>query len=102
MNQPACVCGHPHEAHEHYRPGTDCALCGPDSCRQFRAVDGLLARLGRVLLPSAAAEAVHPASEKQTISPAEPVHATDAAPPSKVQERRARNQARAYKSGPAA
>ncbi len=22
-----CRCGHPHEAHEHYRPGTDCALC---------------------------------------------------------------------------
>ena len=23
-----CVCGHPHQAHEHLRKGTDCALCG--------------------------------------------------------------------------
>jgi hypothetical protein len=22
-----CVCGHPKQAHQHYRPGTDCALC---------------------------------------------------------------------------
>ena len=28
-----CVCGHPREAHEHYRPGTDCALC---DCPKFR------------------------------------------------------------------
>lgn len=28
-----CVCGHVHEAHEHYRRGTDCALC---DCRRFR------------------------------------------------------------------
>jgi hypothetical protein len=23
----ACVCGHPKQAHQHYRAGTDCALC---------------------------------------------------------------------------
>ena len=28
-----CVCGHPQEAHEHYRPGSDCALC---DCPRFR------------------------------------------------------------------
>ncbi|PZF54949.1 hypothetical protein DEJ23_13055 [Curtobacterium sp. MCSS17_008] len=28
-----CVCGHQHEAHEHYRPGSDCALC---DCPRFR------------------------------------------------------------------
>ncbi|WP_248705112.1 hypothetical protein [Curtobacterium sp. MWU13-2055] len=30
----ACgTCGHAQAAHEHYRPGTDCALC---DCRKFR------------------------------------------------------------------
>jgi hypothetical protein len=29
-----CTCGHPHGAHEHYRRGTDCALC---ACPKFRA-----------------------------------------------------------------
>ncbi|WP_176491760.1 hypothetical protein [Curtobacterium sp. 'Ferrero'] len=28
-----CVCGHPREAHEHYRRGSDCALC---DCPRFR------------------------------------------------------------------
>lgn len=28
-----CVCGDPGSVHEHYRAGTDCALC---SCRKFR------------------------------------------------------------------
>jgi hypothetical protein len=29
-----CTCGHGADAHEHYRRGTDCALC---SCPKFRA-----------------------------------------------------------------
>jgi hypothetical protein len=29
-----CVCGHDRSAHEHYRAGTDCALC--ESCNRFR------------------------------------------------------------------
>jgi hypothetical protein len=29
-----CTCGHAANAHEHYRRGTDCALC---SCPKFRA-----------------------------------------------------------------
>lgn len=28
-----CVCGHVQDAHEHYRPGSDCALC---DCPRFR------------------------------------------------------------------
>lgn len=31
-----CVCGHPRAAHEHYRRGTDCTLCGPQACPRFR------------------------------------------------------------------
>ncbi|PRY70407.1 hypothetical protein B0I08_101542 [Glaciihabitans tibetensis] len=30
-----CVCGHAHEAHEHYRKGTDCAVCGAGQCIKF-------------------------------------------------------------------
>lgn len=30
-----CSCGHLREHHEHYRRGTDCALC---DCRRFRRV----------------------------------------------------------------
>ena len=29
-----CTCGHGHPAHEHYRRGSDCALC---TCAAFRA-----------------------------------------------------------------
>lgn len=32
-----CQCGHPAEAHEHYRRGSDCAVCGPADCNRFRA-----------------------------------------------------------------
>jgi hypothetical protein len=32
-----CECGHPAEAHEHYRPGSDCGFCGPDRCPGYRA-----------------------------------------------------------------
>ncbi|GAA2749544.1 hypothetical protein [Amnibacterium kyonggiense] len=31
-----CVCGHAHDAHEHYRRGTDCAICGAETCPKFR------------------------------------------------------------------
>lgn len=31
-----CRCGRPRAAHEHYRRGTDCALCGPDACPRYR------------------------------------------------------------------
>ena len=32
-----CVCGHLHEAHEHYRRGSDCAICGAETCAKYRA-----------------------------------------------------------------
>jgi hypothetical protein len=38
---PICACGHLRTAHEHYRRGTDCALC---TCAQFHR-RGLLGRL---------------------------------------------------------
>lgn len=28
-----CACGHPRQAHQHYRRGTDCAMC---SCQRYR------------------------------------------------------------------
>lgn len=31
-----CVCGHTKAAHEHYRRGSDCALCGAATCGRFR------------------------------------------------------------------
>ena len=34
-----CVCGHGRDAHEHYRPGTDCGACG-STCRAFHARTG--------------------------------------------------------------
>lgn len=35
-DQQMCRCGHTHEAHEHLRRGTDCALCAPGDCKKFR------------------------------------------------------------------
>lgn len=32
-----CRCGHDAQAHEHYRPGSDCGACGAASCARFRA-----------------------------------------------------------------
>jgi hypothetical protein len=31
-----CVCGHGAQAHEHYRPGTDCGACGRRACGEYR------------------------------------------------------------------
>lgn len=33
-----CECGHAREAHEHYRRGTECAICDIRQCSQFRPV----------------------------------------------------------------
>jgi len=46
-----CTCGHPAEAHEHYRAGDDCGACGAAVCAHYAPVDGpakkgLLRRLG--------------------------------------------------------
>jgi hypothetical protein len=33
-----CRCGHPRDAHEHYRLGTDCSLCArPRYCQAYRS-----------------------------------------------------------------
>jgi hypothetical protein len=36
-----CVCGHVWAAHEHYRKGTDCALCPAGDCDWFRPTGAL-------------------------------------------------------------
>jgi hypothetical protein len=33
----ACRCGHAFEAHEHYRSGTDCGICGNAVCPAYQA-----------------------------------------------------------------
>jgi hypothetical protein len=33
VDGPLCTCGHGRQAHQHYRRGTDCALC---ACAGFR------------------------------------------------------------------
>lgn len=47
-----CRCGHEREAHDHYRAGTECALCGAEGCPRYRdgrvlgtGVPGLLSRV---------------------------------------------------------
>jgi hypothetical protein len=43
-----CRCGHPRSAHQHYREGTECALCL--DCLRFRPADGRIRRLAAILL----------------------------------------------------
>jgi hypothetical protein len=31
-----CRCGHRYEAHDHWRRGTECVICGQPGCAQFR------------------------------------------------------------------
>ncbi|GAA1284244.1 hypothetical protein GCM10009609_56510 [Pseudonocardia aurantiaca] len=44
-----CTCGHPKAAHDHYRAGTDCGVCGATACAKFRSVKrkGIVRRLLR-------------------------------------------------------
>ena len=42
-----CVCSHARAAHEHWRRGTDCGICGPDRCSSYRRRGGALRRLLR-------------------------------------------------------
>jgi hypothetical protein len=42
----ACRCGHISGAHEHYRRGSDCALCG---CGRYKAARAGLGPLGSLL-----------------------------------------------------
>lgn len=34
-----CTCGHPKEAHEHYRKGTDCGACGAGACSAYQPAE---------------------------------------------------------------
>lgn len=38
-----CACGHRREAHDHYRPGSDCGACGSTRCPRFRQADAVVA-----------------------------------------------------------
>jgi hypothetical protein len=31
-----CLCGHRWPAHDHWRQGTECTICGPLGCTRFR------------------------------------------------------------------
>lgn len=42
-----CVCLHPKAAHEHWRRGTDCGICGSATCRAYRRRGGPLRRFLR-------------------------------------------------------
>ena len=39
------ACGHGPDAHEHYRPGTDCGACGIATCAAYRPQNSRLRRL---------------------------------------------------------
>ena len=51
QSRPTCRCGHPYTAHEHYRPGTECALCQDGGCARYRpaGVVGALQALPRAV-----------------------------------------------------
>jgi hypothetical protein len=39
-----CVCLHDRAAHEHYRRGSDCGVCGAEGCAAYRRRGGALRR----------------------------------------------------------
>jgi hypothetical protein len=40
LREKVCRCGHPHAAHEHYRRGTDCGICGVAGCAAYARAAG--------------------------------------------------------------
>lgn len=54
ISDKVCKCGHAHEAHTHYRRGTDCAICGADVCSVFSAARSRAARSGETTEPAPA------------------------------------------------
>jgi hypothetical protein len=38
--EPLCECGHERDAHEHYRRGLECSLCGAEVCTEFGSSRG--------------------------------------------------------------
>ena len=61
-----CTCGHGRTAHEHYRAGTECALCPPDRCRAY---DGPRRRWWHALIPGAL--------RKKDVEPQTPIRRLD-------------------------
>lgn len=51
-DEPRCQCGHAKNAHEHYRPGSECALCDEGVCDQFRLAPHGAASHGDRVVPS--------------------------------------------------
>ena len=45
----SCLCGHGSDAHAHWRPGSDCGLCGAAGCSTLRRRGGRVRRLLRSL-----------------------------------------------------
>jgi hypothetical protein len=43
----SCRCGHGTPAHEHWRPGSDCGVCGASGCPTFRRHGGRVRQLLR-------------------------------------------------------
>jgi len=44
-----CVCGHGRAAHEHWRRGSDCGICGVAGCASYRRRGGVLRAILRGL-----------------------------------------------------
>ena len=44
-----CTCGHGRADHQHYRPGSDCGICGAQLCASFRRRGGRIRRALRRL-----------------------------------------------------
>lgn len=45
-----CACGHERDAHEHYRGGSECALCPPAGCPGFHRAHGVRPALRELLV----------------------------------------------------
>lgn len=47
--RPDCRCQHPADAHEHYRPGTECGMCSCPRYQRWPAIGDLLWGLGAAI-----------------------------------------------------
>jgi hypothetical protein len=66
-----CSCGHLREAHQHYRPGSDCGQCGAEGCSRFRRRkpdQGLRGSIRRSEPPVVTAEPSEGAHEAEVLS----------------------------------
>ena len=55
----ACMYGHGRSAHQHYRSGTECALCSSGQCARYRCANPLR-RLGAPSLGSVSTAEMNP------------------------------------------